>query len=101
MIKGDLPWRYKANIEIFNRDGRLKTKESEIKKYLSTLDDTFTRCYKYIKNTLESLQTPLDSSHYKTIRDHFSEMLFKHITDTDFKYDWFPILQKIQKFNRK
>lgn len=49
MIKGELPWKVKAENDVFNKGMRHKTKEGSILNYLSTLDDKFITLYKYLR----------------------------------------------------
>ena len=75
-------------------------KETEIVRYLtSSLDDAFIKIYKQIK--LIEVKQGIDREDYHALKGMYREILSKHHTDNSYMYDWFPILTKIQKHNRK
>ncbi|CDW79712.1 UNKNOWN [Stylonychia lemnae] len=105
-LMSDLPWKYKTQNDIFNKQNRQKVKDSQIIMYLKTLDDKFQSIYKWLRiqnghvqnknNNPESFQKDI-----KYFKSQLQEILSKHQSDNEYKFDWYPILAKIQRFNRK
>lgn len=71
------------------------------------MDDKYLNIYKYLKSLQEKATIapkPIQDYTYKdysTLKDMFNQILQKHLNDTETKFDWYPILARIQKHNRK
>eukprot|EP00347_Sterkiella_histriomuscorum_P004903 403358647 len=107
MVKGELPWKYKAHNDILVQDQKIRVKDGQIINFLKTLDDKYLNIFKFLKNIQEKAQSKsitnqeYNYKEYTQLKDMFNLILQKHQNDTETKFDWYPILARIQKHNRK
>eukprot|EP00347_Sterkiella_histriomuscorum_P012498 403368350 len=124
--KGQLPWSKPGSSQqdIFRKEARSKMKVQQLQDYFIDMDEDFVKFYKQIKHLERTLRkssqindekrslqffaedsfanpgasTKLDYGKFRTI---LFEALYKHQSDKPYRFDWFPILTKIQRHNRK
>ncbi|CDW90757.1 UNKNOWN [Stylonychia lemnae] len=125
LVKGQLPWSKPGQTgqEIFKKEARSKIRVQQLQDYFIDMDEDFIKFFRQLKhlervyknkqqnddqrslkyfaedpfNNNQQL-TKIDYSKFRTI---LFEALYKHQSDKPYRFDWYPVLTKIQRHNRK